>query len=127
MSNSRAWAGYDNWLLQGSGVDDYDPEIFETTKHKLFSAYEHLVTEFDDKIKVIEDIGKKHEDYCADTYDNYLEFLQERVEDLQDDLGLHNSECDAIDELAQDQQDKKEQYLEAKAEWQREARRNRDL
>mgnify|MGYP003648720755 CR=1 FL=1 len=30
MSNrdDRAWAGYDNWLLKGSGVDDNTPEVF---------------------------------------------------------------------------------------------------
>ena len=29
--NARAWAGYDNWLLRGSGVDEHEIEIIYAT------------------------------------------------------------------------------------------------
>jgi len=115
--NDRAWASYDNWLLQGSGVDDVEVEVFETEKYKLFSANEDDVRKFDDEMSLHE---KK--DYCKESYENFEEYIQECKENLQDELNLSKDIADAEYEYWEDWNAKREDYLEQKADWQRERR-----
>lgn len=115
--NDRAWAGYDNWLLQGSGVDDVEVEVFETERYKLFSANEDDVRKFDDEMSLHE---KK--DYCKESYENFEEYIQECKENLQDELNLSEDIADAEYKYWEDWNAKREDYLEQKADWQRERR-----
>lgn len=115
--NDRAWAGYDNWLLQGSGVDDVEVEVFETEKYKLFSTNEDDVRKFDDEMSLHE---KK--DYCKESYENFEEYIQECKENLQDELNLSKDIADAEYGYWEDWNAKREDYLEQKADRQRERR-----
>lgn len=104
-----AWDNYDNWLLQGSGVDDDTPEVFETEKHKLFSCNEDTVRKFDDEIEKV-----KYLVYDTNSYADYGEFFEECKYNLVDELGLHDDENDAINELSEKYQDEKEAAAEQK-------------
>lgn len=117
--NNRAWGGYDNWLLQGSGVDDCSPEVFETEKHKLFSCDEDIVAKFDDEIIKIRNLT-----YDKASYDGYDEFFEECLFNLVDDLGLHDSEHDAIMELSERIADERQGAIEDKAERMMQARKD---
>ena len=118
--NDRAWNSYDNWLLKGSGVDDNYPEVFETDKHKLFSCDEDNVAKFNDEIEEI----KRENGYNKLSYDSFEEYFTECLENLADELGLHDDISGAEVEYWENYQDEKEYAKEQKAERKMQARKD---
>lgn len=120
--NERAWASYDNWLLKGSGVDDPYIEVFETDKYKKFSTNEDNVAKFDDLM-----FEHEKENYCKESYTDKAEFIEECVENLADELGLHDDESDAEVEYWENYQDEKQAAIEEKAEQKMQARKDGEI
>jgi len=122
--NARAWAGYDNWLLRGSGVYDDTPEIFESDHFPLFTCFEQVIIDFDtliEEAKKDPSIYKKIEDYDLEELEDYKYYLTDN-----EICGvLHRYEEDALEEKYDHIRDEKEAYEEAKGEAMREKRQLR--
>jgi len=110
--NDRAWVGYDNWLLKGSGVDDIDIEVFKAEKYEIYT------TDYDSIIKFDLDMIKAEKlEWCKDSYDDREEYIEECVDSLVQELNLHLREEDATEAYIEAEKDRYEDMKEAHAEF----------